>query len=69
MAVMRMVACMAWTIRSRRSLNCHARQHSQMTEANMTTVKASWNGNDLKATMPISAPTMAGDAADRPNTI
>ena len=58
MAVIRMVACIAWTMRSRSSLNCHARQHSQMTEANMT-VKAIWNASDLKATIPISPPTMA----------
>ena len=47
MAVMRIVIWKAWTMRSRRSLTCQARQHSQMIEANMM-VKASVNGGDLK---------------------
>src|SRR3981081_2983882 len=51
MAVIRMVAWNAWTIRSRSALSCQARQHSQMIEAN-STVNAALNGGDLNATMP-----------------
>src|SRR5258708_26113011 len=48
MAVMRMVAWKACTIRSCSDLSSQARQHSQTTEANIT-VKGGLKGSDLNA--------------------
>lgn len=65
MAVMRIVARKACSIRTRSSLTAHARQHSHMTDANMM-VKAMRKANNSSVAMPISDPTKAA-AQPAPN--